>query len=307
MKFALFLFLIVQFTNSIASPRSEEWLVYSSNMGGNQDLYLHNLNTSEVIKILDIEGDVFYPSFSNSGNEFLSEGQITKGDSNILLYSNDNKLSLNTLTYYKGWDAYPHWSPDDSAVVFTSARNNFAGLYIYNVKTGLIKAITSTEEDAYFGRWHQDGSTILYHRRLKKGHEYPLNVVTKNLKTGEIKNLTDWKGNEKYANWSPDFKEIVFEADRDGSGDLYIKNLQTGNTEKITHSPEKERHGSFNADGTKITYIVDYGKYNEVFVYDRKTKLSKQITFNKSKVWHPYFVKSSLVRHFIESDDVSTL
>ena len=275
---------------------NEKWLVYSSDKNGSQDVYIHDINTGKTTQLTMFEGDVYFPTMSPNKQFAVAEGQVKSGNSDVVLF--DNEGQSRRLTQYKGWDAYPMMHPTQDKVLFTSARDKYAGLYVKDLVSHKLEAITANNIDSYFGRWHKNGRDVMYHTRAGLGHEFPLDIVVKNLNTGEVSPLVAWQGNEKYANWSNDYTQVVFESDKYGKGDLFIKNLESGEISRVTYTKEKERHASFSQSGGKLVYIVDFGKHNEVFIKDLATGKSIQVTFDKASVWHPYFVSDKEYESF---------
>jgi len=97
-----------------------EGLVQPTNM----ELYICNVDGSELTKITDLGSANWAPFFHPSGNKVIfSSNHKAKHSFNLFMINLDG-TGLEQITYDKVFDAFPMFSPDGKKIVFSSNRNN---------------------------------------------------------------------------------------------------------------------------------------------------------------------------------------
>ena len=90
----------------------------------NMELYVCNVDGSELRKITDLGSANWAPFFHPSGKKILfSSNHISKRSFNLFMINIDG-TGLEQITYDKVFDAFPMFSPDGKKLVFSSNRNN---------------------------------------------------------------------------------------------------------------------------------------------------------------------------------------
>jgi DNA-binding SARP family transcriptional activator len=106
-----------------------------------------------------------------SGNQWV--GRITSNDiGGQDLYLSSGNGSVRRLTHESGDDVSPSWAPDESAIVFATARWNPLSHYdlaIQDLKTGAVRQLTSGDDSDQEPRWSPDGSRITFVRTYYDG------------------------------------------------------------------------------------------------------------------------------------------
>lgn len=99
-----------------------EGLVQPSNM----EIYVCNVDGSNLVQVTDLGGANWAPYFHPSGKKilFASNHHIEGGRQfNLFMIDADGK-NLKQITFDKTFDAFPMFSPDGKKLVFSSNRNN---------------------------------------------------------------------------------------------------------------------------------------------------------------------------------------
>ena len=97
-----------------------EGLVQPTNM----ELYVCNVDGSELTKITDLGSANWAPFFHPSGKKVIfSTNHKSKYSFNLFMINLDG-TGLEQITYDKVFDAFPMFSPDGKKIVFSSNRNN---------------------------------------------------------------------------------------------------------------------------------------------------------------------------------------
>lgn len=90
----------------------------------NMELYVCNVDGSELTKITDLGSANWAPFFHPSGKKVIfSSNHISKRSFNLFMINLDG-TGLEQITYDKVFDAFPMFSPDGKKIVFSSNRNN---------------------------------------------------------------------------------------------------------------------------------------------------------------------------------------
>jgi len=100
-----------------------EGLVQPTNM----ELYVCNVDGSDLRKITDLGSANWAPFFHPSGKKVIfSSNHIAKRSFNLFMINLDG-TGLEQITFDKVFDAFPMFSPDGKKLVFSSNRNNNGG------------------------------------------------------------------------------------------------------------------------------------------------------------------------------------
>ena len=89
------------------------------------ELYICNIDGTELTKITDLGSANWAPFFHPSGEKIIfSSNHISKRSFNLFMINIDG-TGLEQITYDKVFDAFPMFSPDGKKIVFSSNRNNY--------------------------------------------------------------------------------------------------------------------------------------------------------------------------------------
>jgi Tol biopolymer transport system component len=90
----------------------------------NMELYICNVDGSDLRKITDLGSANWAPFFHPSGKKVIfSSNHVSKRSFNLFMINIDG-TGLEQITYDKVFDAFPMFSPDGKKIVFSSNRNN---------------------------------------------------------------------------------------------------------------------------------------------------------------------------------------
>ena len=90
----------------------------------NMELYICNVDGSELTKITDLGSANWAPFFHPSGEKVIfSSNHVSKRSFNLFMINLDG-TGLEQITYDSVFDAFPMFSPDGKKIVFSSNRNN---------------------------------------------------------------------------------------------------------------------------------------------------------------------------------------
>ena len=132
----------VTVTQPVASSRSSR-IVFSSDRGGNSDIYSMNPNGSGVVNLTNNASSDIEPVLSPDGTK-IAFVTNRSGNSDVYVMNSDgtNAAQFTTNTSV---DEFPAWSPDSKALVWDSNRDGDYEIFKANLdKTGLLQLTTNT-------------------------------------------------------------------------------------------------------------------------------------------------------------------
>jgi Tol biopolymer transport system component len=160
----------------------------------------------------------------------------------------------------------PAISPDGRQIMFVSERDRLSlDLFMADASSGaVVKKVISTATDPHFdslqyiqsaGAWDASGHrfvmaavldgtaalTIVDTQGTSPRIDIPLNAV------GEIYNPS----------WSPDGKQVVFSAMKDGLSDLFVYHIPDRSLTQLTHDAYADLHPAWAPDGRTIAFATD--------------------------------------------------
>jgi len=91
----------------------------------NMDLYICNIDGSELRKITDLGNANWAPFFHPSGEKIIFSSNHKSQRSFNLFMVNVDGTGLEQITYDTVFDAFPMFSPDGKKLIFSSNRNNY--------------------------------------------------------------------------------------------------------------------------------------------------------------------------------------
>jgi len=164
-------------------------LIFTSNRGGNRDVWMRPLRGGLPVKLTDHSADDFDPEFSPDGKyiAFASHRLDAKGD---IFLMKANGSGIQRLTDRRTADRQPAWFPDGQRLAHTgSSGYGEEAIYVLDLATkettrftrqaGFDPAVSPDGRFLLFTAVVEEGAvkrTCLWVRRLKDGRETPLHA-----------------------------------------------------------------------------------------------------------------------------------
>jgi Tol biopolymer transport system component/C-terminal processing protease CtpA/Prc len=147
----------------------------------------------------------------------------------------------------------PAWSPDGSAIVFSSDKSGNRDLFVVTLKTGAVRQLTFHSSDDDAPAWSPDGKWIAFQSNRDSNLDLPLNNGVWDLwrmpaEGGTATRVTRFRGENPA--WSPDGKTIAYDRYSSGYGDgehniFVIASDGSGRPLEIASGLEDTRHPTF--------------------------------------------------------------
>jgi serine/threonine protein kinase len=209
----------------------------------------------ELDKVVYPNAAALGPALSHDGRR-IAVYRYVDNNMDIWTYETSRK-TWDKATFASGDDIYPIWSPDDSSIVFASARDASATVQLYR-KTlsgppNSEELLLSGPEGKFPNDWSSDGRFILYNSLGDKsgpdiwalpleGDRKPFEVVATNF-------------NESQGQFSPDGKWIAYQSDKTGREEIYVRPFPGpgGDTRTSTEGGIQPR---WNPNGKELFYVA---------------------------------------------------
>ena len=200
-------------------------IAFASNRSGVPQIYISNIDGSNVTPLTALENGACQPAWSPDGKllvfispcakraDFFETGYV---DSSLYLMNADG-TNITQLTNVPGADFDPTWSPDGKRIAFASMRDGNKQIYTLDVASLAVVRLTITEPGTETSQpaWSPDGKMIAY--MVKRVSTYQVWVMDDTgqrnqqlVRSGQ----TIWDFNPI---WSPDGAFLLF-SERRSSG-----------------------------------------------------------------------------------------
>lgn len=254
-----------------------------SGSGGGSDVFLTNLDGTNVVNITDAAGDDAQPAWSPDGSRFaytcLRQPDGSIGQPQRICIRNADGTGFVVLSNTLAQDASPSWSPDGTQIVFTtSAGFGPPMLSIMNADgTGRFPIGAVNVANPSFS---PNGSTIVF--GLNNSSIWTLNRTTQ-LQL-QISSAADSR-----PRYSPDGSKIVFQSFRDSQAEIYVMNADGSGQTRLTNNPAFDTAPAWSPDGTKIlfTSLRDDPMTPALYVMNADGSNQTRVTAGSDGVWRP--------------------
>ncbi|UCC38920.1 MAG: Tol-Pal system beta propeller repeat protein TolB [Candidatus Aminicenantes bacterium] len=219
---------------------------------------------------------------------------ISNRDGNDELYMMDfDGHNQTRLTFNKGKDYMPAWSPDGKMIAYTSYRLGRAALCILKPYEG--KRIEVFSEGTSFApAFSPDGKKLAFCTTVEEGNSeiYVARIDGNDtIKRKDIKRLTFNKAVDTAPSWSPTSREIAFTSDRGGTPQIYIMDAEGSNVRRVSFGGTYHDSPTWSPTGDRIAYVSRVDQIFDIYVLNLRTekiyKLTESNARNESPCWSP--------------------
>lgn len=164
--------------------------------------------------------------------------------------------------------AFPDWTPDGGAILYTSYRDKgLPSLYLTSrgdYRPGQILSRVLADLPKYRGVFSPDGKQLAIVTSLDGAAE----IFRVDRSGKKLRRLTRSGGIDISPSWSPDGEKLVFVSDRSGAPQLYIMNRDGGELRRLTFNGSYSTAPRWSPDGRWIVYETRVGGQFDLWLID---------------------------------------
>ncbi|WP_203246391.1 LysM peptidoglycan-binding domain-containing protein [Sporosarcina beigongshangi] len=240
------------------------FIAYTSNRGGQFDIWTMNLRTSEQKQLTNGIGDVLsQPMWSPDSNRiaFVGENRVL-----YIIYVTTGQIAgVDQLD--EGGDFSLDWSPDSSSVAYT-ARGN---IMLYNATLHAAKMIAQPQASNV--GWFPTGTELLFQAPDDSGTSQLFRIATDGTDRRQITRNTE--GPLHDARLSPDGTFALYTTPGASISIIYTVELATGRVFEIKGGPlAKNNNPTWSPDSLQIVYSAtafdDRGYFSQLRTVERQ-------------------------------------
>jgi len=258
--------------NATSVPVSGDQLAFVSERDGNKEIYVMNMDGTNLRRLTSNSATDESPSWSPDGTHIVFHSDRS-GNRQIYVMNNDGSNVVRLTKDYKSDNSWPIWSPDGTSIIFANIDdydNNGkfrTEVFSMNSDGTNIKRLTfnTGESDNYAhsawpSGWSQDGNQILFYQ-YQNGLDQ-LWIMD-----------SDGKGQRKLTNtyWdaipfmSANGQWISFSSFRDGNYEIYRMELNGKNLVRLTKSTGEDWRPIWILNDTKILFESDRSGITQIY------------------------------------------
>jgi TolB protein len=189
-------------------------------------------------------------------------------------------------------NAFPAWSPNGEAIVYTSYRHQNRPLLFLSTRgrgrPGQLLHRLDGQRSEYRGVFAPDGDRLAV--VMSKSGD-PSEIYTVRPGGRGLRRLTRNRAIDIAPAWSPDGKRIAFVSDRAGQPHIYLMDSDGGNQRRLTYQGSYNTHPAWSPDGRWIAYETRVGGQFDIWLTDPEGSVNVPIVTHRlsdeSPSWAP--------------------
>lgn len=248
---------------------------------GASDIYLTNLDGTNVVNITNEAGDDTRPTWSPDGSR-LAYTCLRQPDGSIaapqrICIRNPDGTGFEVLSKGLEEDFGPSWSRGGSNIAFTTG-SGFHSILSFMNSDGSNRFPIVIFPGASNPDLAADGWSVVF--------DLVNSIWVYNRLTGNGLRLTNLSGDSR-PRYSPDASKILFQSTRDGQSEIYVMNANGTGQTRLTNNPAADTAPAWSPDGTKIlfTSLRDGPTAPALYVMNADGSGQTRVTAGSDGVW----------------------
>ena len=173
-----------------------------------------------------------------------------------------------------GWvDGEPAWSPDGSALAFTSWGDGDGEVWVMDADGADPRQLTDNDWEDGQASWSPGGSALVFTSWADGDGE----LWVMDADGADPRQLTDNDWEDGQASWSPDGSALVFTSWADGDGEVYVIDA-AGSAVQVTDNDWEDVDPAWSPDGLSVVFASDADGDFDVFVADYDGGARRRVT-----------------------------
>lgn len=248
---------------------------------GSNDIFLTNVDGTNVVNITNTAGDDTRPTWSPDGSR-LAYTCLRQPDGSIatpqrICISNFDGTGFEVLSKGLEEDHGPSWWRGGSNIAFTTGSGFQSTLSFMN-SDGTNRFPIVIFPGGANPDLAPDGWSFIF--------DVANSIWTYNRLTGNGLRLTNLTGDSR-AHYSPDASKIVFQSTRDGQSEIYVMNANGTGQTRLTNNLAADTAPAWSPDGTKIlfTSLRDGPTSPALYIMNADGSNPTRVTAGSDGVW----------------------
>lgn len=288
----------------LPAPGGGNRIAFASNRDGDFEIYLIDVNGSNLVQLTDNTGQDFDPTWSPNGGQIAYAFRPDDTADSEILVMNADGSEVTPITDNGAADFDPDWSHDGEWIAFTSNRSGVFDLYIMRPDGSDVCQLTNDGLNSLTPRWSPSGNRIGYHARTANNREtselYLIEVDTSNpcqeVVQSEPFQLTSNNARDQWLDWSPDGQDVIYTSGQGrpvGEQIIYRFNLEANETVAITDAAANDDDPVWSPDGSLIAFDSDRdgNRFFDLYILDVASGEISQLTTDEADdvapAWQP--------------------
>ena len=194
-------------------------LAFVSDMDGNADIWVADLDGSNLTSLTQDEAQDHSPAWSPDG-AWIAFASLRDSLYWELYVMRPDGSDVQRLTWWEdASDLSPSWSPDGTRLAFASKRDGNWEIYTMDRDGGNLARLTDNPADDTNPAWAPDGSRIAFVSTRDGYAEIYVMPIT----GGQATNISSAPYSSEHGpTWSPDGSRLAFYSDRDGGWNIHV-------------------------------------------------------------------------------------
>ena len=261
-------------------------IAYVSRIGRFKELFVMDLDGSNVRQLTKDRGLAISPAWSPSGDKIVYTSYRSKRPE--LYFISPRGGNPKRLTKRKGLELGAEFSPDGTKLASAASVSGVSKLALFDLRGRMLKRLTSSSAIDVSPTWSPDGSQLAFCSNRAGGPQ----IYVMPSSGGAAKRISYTSSNYCTSpSWSPKGDKIAFVCRRNGH-QVFIASPLGGESVQLTFAGSNE-DPSWSPDGRFLTYSSDLGRggpRNIVILSllgGRPTKISFAKSEDSQPVWSP--------------------
>jgi len=275
-------------------PGGGDRLVFASNRDGDYEIYLIDVDGSNLTRLTDDSSFDFDPDWTPDGNRIVYVSSAD-GDPEIMVMDADGE-NREQLTDNTARDADPVVSPDGEWIAFTSDRDGDFEIYVMRIDGSGVRQLTINEDrDDLTPTWSPDGQRIAYYVKIGSDND-ATDLYAVDVGGGSPTRLTNNDSLDQWPDWSPDGGRLVFTAAPIAGvseRSLATLDLTTGMVNFLLDPVARDDDPTWSPDGTRLAFDSDREASGDfdLYIFDLLSGQLRRLTSGQGSdvapAWQP--------------------
>jgi len=227
---------------------------------GNFDLFISNLDGSNLRKLTDNDVDDLYPNASPDGTQIAFTSEV--GGLWQVFIINADGTGLRQITTSNTLNAYPDWSHDGQYLFYESRVGDVWEVYRIGADGNNPERLTFNSESH---DWHPATHPFRPLVLFESGTKEDLKIMDYNGENVNYITKDDQRNRVPY--FASDGKTIVFSKYLGGNGEIFIMDITGEVLAQITANGATNTHPIFSPDDKYIGFDSDVSGKQQVYIY----------------------------------------